>query len=346
MFSRRTFATLVLTLLTAWAASPPAAFGQSVRLGVDGSKFTLNGQPVFLLGVSYYGALGAPRPFILQDLDQMKQLGFNWIRVWATWSAFDNDVSAVDQNGDPRPPYFDKLKWLLEQCDRRGIVVDITLTRGEGRLGHAHLSATDVRAKALQTLATRLKQWRNWYVDVANEHNLRRKFVSLEDARLLRDRVKQVDPDRLVTISFVHDLPDKDIRRYVSVAKVDFLTPHRPRNRRSPQQTESVTRQYLQWTAQAGRLIPVHYQEPFRRDFTKGWQPSVEDFVTDLRGAIRGGAAGWCFHNGDNRFAPNGEPRRSFDMRQKRLFDQLDSVERQVVRGLAQVVRDELSQER
>jgi hypothetical protein len=27
--------------------------------------------------------------------------------------------------------------------------------------------------------------------------------------------------------------------------------------------------------------VPLHYQEPFRRDFGK-WQPGAEDYVTDL----------------------------------------------------------------
>jgi hypothetical protein len=84
-----------------------------------------------------------------------------------------------------------------------------------------------------------------------------------------------------------------------------------------------------------GRVIPVHYQEPFRRDFSKGWQPQVADFATDLEGAIQGGAAGWCLHNGDNRWAPDAQPRRSFDMRQKRLFPQLDDVEQQSLKKLA-----------
>ena len=83
------------------------------RLGIDGTLFTLNGRPTFLLGMSYYGGLGASEEFIRQDLDDMKRLGFNWLRVWATWSPFDHDVSAVDAQGRPREPYLAKLKWLL-----------------------------------------------------------------------------------------------------------------------------------------------------------------------------------------------------------------------------------------
>src|SRR5213594_1573514 len=57
-------------------------------LGLSSSSFTLNGQPSFLYGISYYGALGATEDFIRRDLDDMQRYGFNWIRVWANWRAF------------------------------------------------------------------------------------------------------------------------------------------------------------------------------------------------------------------------------------------------------------------
>jgi hypothetical protein len=53
--------------------------------------------------------------------------------------------------------------------------------------------------------------------------------------------------------------------------------------------------------------------------------PSADDFATDLGQAIAGKAAGWCFHNGDQR---GQQPRRSFDLRQRRLFEQLDGEEK------------------
>jgi hypothetical protein len=122
-------------------------------------------------------------------------------------------------------------------------------------------------------------------------------------------------------------------------AGVDFLTPHRPRMELSPRETEAKTREYLQWMRQAGRVIPVHYQEPFRRDYSP-WQPRALDFLVDLRGAKDGGAAGWCLHNG----SPRGTrrltgPPRSFDLGQEkgRLFDQLDAEERLAADRAAQV---------
>jgi hypothetical protein len=117
--------------------------------------------------------------------------------------------------------------------------------------------------------------------------------------------------------------------------KVDFLSPHRPRDAKSPGQTESKTREYLEAMKEIGRTVPVHYQEPFRRSF--GWEPRAEDFVTDLRGALRSGAAGWCFHDGDSRSAEDGRPRRSFDLREGRLFEQLDDEEKKALALLAQV---------
>jgi len=79
--------------------------------------------------------------------------------------------------------------------------------------------------------------------------------------------------------------------------------------------------------------VPVHYQEPFRRGFRpQQWEPPADAFLTDLTQA-RAGAAGWCFHNGDQKDKPEGQPRRSFDLREKRLFDQLDDEEAKVLKG-------------
>jgi hypothetical protein len=303
----------------------------------------IHGEPVFLYGISYYGALGAPRESVVRDLNDMQRHGFNWIRVWATWSAFGNDVSAVDTDGRAREPYLEKLKWLVAECDRRGMVVDVTLTKGEGRLGNAHVSALESHGRAIKTLALALQAWRNWYLDLANEHNIRSKtlatkYVSWEDARALRNRLREVDAKRLVTISFVRDAAKEDVRHYLLDVDVDFLSPHRPRSSSSARQTEPVTQQYVAWMRELGRVVPVHYQEPFRRDFSKGWQPTTGDFEADLRGAIRGGAAGWCFHNGDNRWADDAHPRRSFDMRTSRLFEQLDGVERRTLKTLAALI--------
>ena len=48
------------------------------------------------------------------------------------------------------------------------------------------------------------------------------------------------------------------------------------------------------------------------------------------------------YHNGDQRRKPDGKPRRSFDMRGKRLFDNLDDEEQKAIRVLSGFFRGKL----
>jgi hypothetical protein len=308
-------------------------------LGVQDTRFTLEGEPTFLLGISYYAGLGAPKDFIRQDLDDMQRRGFNWLRVFATWGAFGRSIAAVDAQGQPRQPFFDKLQWLVAECDRRGMVVDVTLSRDkEGNNGG--LPNFEAHRQAVETLVGALKEHRNWYLDLANEHDVGdARHVPPAELKELRELVRRLDPSRLVTASFGgHDLSEDDLREALLTVGVDFVAPHRPRNPESPGQTEAKTRATLATMKKIGRAAPVHYQEPFRRGYAR-WKPTAADFFTDLRGAVAGGAAGWCLHNGSQRDDPEERPRRSFDLRAARLFDQLDKVELQVAAGAAKQVR-------
>jgi CubicO group peptidase (beta-lactamase class C family) len=314
---------------------------QGATLGVDGARLTLDGKATFLLGFSYYGALGASEDFVRSDLDDARRCGFNWLRVWVTWESFGHDVSAVDTQGDARQVLMDRLKWLVAECDRRGMILDLTLTRGTAPVEAptaGRLPTFDAHRRAVKTLVTELQPWRNWYLDLANERDVRdARFVSMQEIRALRALVRELDRDRLVTASWGgHDLDEQDVRNALFTEELDILTPHRPRHAQAPGQTEAVTRHTLELMKQLGHVAPVLYQEPFRRGYAE-WEPSVEDFLTDLQGAVAAGAAGWCFHNGSQRDALDGQPRRSFDLSARRLFDQFDDEERKLLEGLQQV---------
>ena len=317
------------------AATDGARAASGPHLGVQGTRFTLDGAPRFLLGISYYAGQGAPDEILRPDLDEIRRCGFNWIRVWATWAAFGNDVAAVDPEGRPREPYLGRLKHLVAECGRRGLVVDVTLSRGNGVTGPPRLQSLETHRRAVETVVTRLRPHPNWYLDLANERNLRdRRSVGYDELRDLRTLVRQRDPASLVTASHAsHDLTRDDVRAYLHTAGADFLAPHRPRHAESPGQTADRSREILAWTRELGREVPLHYQEPFRRGFGN-WQPPATAFLADLDGALAGGAAGWCFHNGDQRDHPEGRPRRSFDLREQSLFDQLDGEERAVLEGI------------
>ena len=331
---------LISTLLLMAEAVLDGANGSqaSTRLGISDSRFTLNGKPAFLYGISYYAALGASEDFIRRDLDDVQRYGFNWIRVWANWRAFAAAAAAVDGEGRPIPAGLEKLKWLLEECDRRGLIVDVTLSRGNGATGPQRLQTQGAHRRAVETVVTALKPWRNWYLDLSNERNVQdNRFTSIEALKQLRELARRLDAALLVTASYGGDVPADELREYLRTVKVDFISPHRPREAQSPAQTEAKTKESLAQMKQDGRVVPVHYQEPFRRGYGK-WNPKAEDFVADLRGALAGGAAGWCFHNGAEHEAPDGQPRRSFDLREKRLFDQLDDEERKALELLKPVV--------
>jgi hypothetical protein len=338
-----------LTILLALSAisRPVADFASSTKtaLGIEGTRFTINGKPRFLLGFSYYAGLGASEDFIRLDLDDFQRLGFNWLRVWATWDAFGNSISAFDLNGQPREPYFSRLKALVADCDRRGLIVDITLSRQNNTKPEpaaGQLPNFEAHLRALESLCTALKNHANWYLDLANERDIRdRRYVPSEELKRLRNRVRELDPKRIVTASFGgHDLSANEVREALNEVGCDFLARHRPRSAKSPAQTEAQSRACLEMMRSLNHLAPLQDQEPFRRGYLD-WQPTVADFATDLRGAIDGGAAGWCFHNGSERGAPDEQPRRSFDLRTRRLWDQLDAEEHKFIQQAGALVKSD-----
>src|SRR5262249_44218423 len=149
-------ATLIAAGLSVGPLAPrglPGGETKSVtRLGTDGARFPGNDKPAFLFGVSYYGALGAPDETVRHDLTELKKHGFNWVRVWATWAAFGEDVSAVDGEGKPREELLKRLERLVAACDEQGVVVDVTLSRGNGSTGPARLQKVEAHPPARETL--------------------------------------------------------------------------------------------------------------------------------------------------------------------------------------------------
>lgn len=309
-------------------------------LGISGTQFTLNGKPTFLLGISYYAALGATSEFVKRDLDDMQRDEFNWIRIWANWGAFGTNISALQMDGSIREPFFRRLKSLLAECNCRGMVVDITMARENGMKEPPGLPGLPEHLRAIELLVTGLKEYRNWYLDLANERNIRdKRYVSMDELKILRDRAKELDPKRLITASHSSDDEDffRHIEQYLTTVRLDFVSLHRSRARGSAQETEYATRRFLEKMNEMNRVAPVHFQEPFRRGY-EDWNPEAADFVTDLKGARKGGAAGWCFHNGAQRKSAGNSPRRSFDLREHRLYDQLDDIEREVAHGVSNVL--------
>ena len=225
-------------------ATVSAAADQPTVLGIEGTQFTLNGKPTFLLGISYYGALGASEDFIRRDLDDMERYGFNWLRVWATWDMFDHDVSAVDGDGGRGNHFWGNSSgWLLSAIGGVGCGRDAHAQRRTNcRVGCAPASRRGDRsdAEATSQLVSRPGQRAR-----CARRPLRIGGGVEEAARLVR----RLDPPRLVTASFGgHDLSEQDVRESLLTIGLDFLSPHRPRTPGSPAQTKARTRECLALT--------------------------------------------------------------------------------------------------
>jgi hypothetical protein len=223
---------------------------------------------------------------------------------------------------------------MVAECDRRRLVVDVTISRGNGVTGPPRLQTAEAHRRAVESIVRTLRPYRNWYLDLSNERNIKdKRQTSFEELRELRAVVRSLDPRRLVTASHAGDPTKQELRLYLK-ARMDFLSPHRPRQTGTAGDTAAKTKEWLAELEQSGHPVPVHYQEPFRRGFGD-WQPSAADYVKDALAARDSGAAGWCFHNGDQRTASDGQPRRSFDLQSQRLFEQLDAEELKAIELLA-----------
>ncbi len=298
----------------------------------DGWQFTVNGKPTFLLGISYYGATSTERPGVWQEeLSQLHELGFNWIRIWVTWAQGDRNFSAVARDGNLAEPYWTRFKDIVADSNRIGIVVDVTFSRLLLADHQAHL-------KAVAEVARQLQPYRNLYIDVGNERNVEDiRFVSLSEVAELIAAIKKVDPERICTASDGGDTPTDGVASRIATG-LELLCPHRRGNINSPAETRDDARRLLKAVEETGRVVPIHYQQPFRRNSSRRWQPTASDFLTALDGAVRGNAAGWCFHNGSNRHSEDRRPYHSFNMSQQSLFEQFDREERDVVKTAAIVV--------
>ena len=55
----------------------PFAGAATTELGIRDQQFTIHGEAKFLVGVSYYGALGSTEEKMLADLNDIQRHGFN-----------------------------------------------------------------------------------------------------------------------------------------------------------------------------------------------------------------------------------------------------------------------------
>lgn len=292
----------------------------------------------FTASVSLYGLLGAPLDRAKRDLSRFRAAGFGNARVWIDWGSLDKypqPASAVfDRDGNFIEDVARKLDELLLYGLTIGMSFDLTMHS-------SHYKATKVSGEGYditehkRAVRLALQRWGQQatfrILDMANEAEQRGPgnhgspdtgHVSPGRFKELMDVARSVPRKCLVSVSASEDgnpyHPDYDNGYLFRDTKGEILLPHFARvggwgANEGPKGKKLMA-------LQPG--IPCHCQEPARNNYN-GQNWPVSEFENSFRSAKANGLVGMCFHTGAG-----------FDMTQRDAWDQLDSVEQQVVANL------------
>jgi hypothetical protein len=301
------------------AVAPPS-------LGISGDHFVVDGQPKFLLFVSYYDAmrrgdagadaLDADFAFFRDTVDG--------VRMFVNWLAYDcapapdrdeatDTLFALDGLSEARWPSFQRV---LAKASDYGLLVDVTFDRDAVHRHGGMSQAAYVRA--LVEVTRRLKgQYPNVYFDLQNEwDNKAAHAITEPELREAIAAVRQEDGSRLLTASGA----------FPSGAGLDFAAIHDPRDRHWFEQDH--------YRAHLVPGVPTHFQEPMSfsafcpgqdKDNTPGRH------VIAAASARKAGGAAWTFHTRTS-FKMDG----GYNGGASRFVDLASAAEKAELRGLRQ----------
>jgi hypothetical protein len=313
---------LAIGLLILPARAQPAG----PTLTVAGTAVQIDGKPAFLIGVSLFDALGAVPPRDL-DLEGLKSVGVNTIRVWAHWH------EAIYQgDGALSAPGRERLLKLVTRLQSRGLILELVLLRPGQLPGQpfAVFASEAARTQAVEAMTTALQPFRNVLFDLYNEHDHADGPISHAVARVLRDKVKAIDGARVVTLSSTgsHLMTEKgeideertrnlqaEAGRGGDSVAVDILAPHFPRTADWASATAARVGAIRAALERIGSQVPIYLNEERRADGESRIQPDA--YQRALAEAKRAGAGGWLFHTAAG-----------FDLKKKAFLDALSAEER------------------
>src|SRR6266540_2981823 len=303
-----TIALAGLVLVPAGSARESAGFSQpsaGARLTVAGDALQIDGQTVFLAGVSLFDALG-PTPPRDQDLDTLASWGVRSVRVWAHWHE-----AIYQADGALTAPGRARLVRLAERLRARGCILELVLLRPGQLPGQpfAIFGSEAARAKAVDSMTAALREYRNVLFDLYNEHDHPDGPLAHAAARALRDRVKAIDANRVVTISSTEhhfmsvggEIDESGARHLreetgsgADSVGVDVLAAHLPRTEDWASSSGARVRALRSALDRVGSHVPIYLNEERRAKARTPIQPDAyRRAFANARGA---GAAGWVFH--------------------------------------------------
>jgi hypothetical protein len=286
--------------------APPA-------LAIDGSRFTVDGTPRFLVLVSYFDALRASDAVLDADFAWLRRHGIDGVRIFPNWwrcaevrrcgghPGADTLMAAPD--GRLRPERLARLQRVLATAARHRLVVDLSFARETVRDPQDAMLPVAQYADALAAALPALGPAPHVMVDLQNEVYQNRLYAdgAAEDAPKVAALVGRLAAKgRIVFVST--NSPEAERYVYCGVAGAcpagaapsDVIAVHDAREANWHDRTPAVVRELVAMAARRGPR-PVYLQEPM------AWQDErspdrLERFLDAAARAKRAGAAAWTFH--------------------------------------------------
>ncbi len=186
---------ILVAAVALWPAYPAAA---GPAFGAQGSRFLVDGEPRFLLFVSYFDGLQRPADVRPADLAWLKARGVDGVRVWPNWSP----PRLMDADGRVSGSRMRDLSAFVDAAARAGLIVDVTFNR-EGVCASrqpCELTIPEYR-DAITSVVGALQPHTNVLFDLQNEWNTYGEGITIEALTAIRDAVGAVDPSAIVTAS-------------------------------------------------------------------------------------------------------------------------------------------------
>ena len=325
----------------AGAQAPPAVAPrqQPPVLGVDGSRFTVDGTARFLIVVSYFDALRASDATLEGDFAWLRRHGIDGVRIFPNWWRCaavrqcgghpGDDTLMAAPDGSLRPAVLERLRGVLAAAGRHGLIVDLSFARETVRDATGAELPAAAYADGVVAAVRAIGPAPHVMIDLQNEVYQNRLFAErpAEDAPRVAALAARVDGgSRIVFVSTNAGEAERYTYCGADGCPLDVLAVHDAREANWHDRTPAVVRELVALGARH-QPRPVYLQEP------QAWQDEkapdrVERFLDAAARTRREGGAAWTFHT-----------RSAFILRDGRsLAAQLDAGERTVLERLRQRV--------
>ncbi|HKY21488.1 MAG TPA: cellulase family glycosylhydrolase [Vicinamibacterales bacterium] len=313
---------LIILLVALLGGAVANGQGQTPVLGIQGDHFTVNGEPKFLLFISYFDAMRRSNAQsgdedIDADLSYIKQQGFDGIRIFPNWwvyydcaedPAFGSDT-LFTSGTSLRSGKLAVLKQVLDRAAYFGLLVDVSFSRENVvGLGEENPNSTHIAnyKEQIRKVAVGLAgDYPHVFFDLANEFTGNQANEAIiED---IADAVRSADPTRFLLASTGGGLAAYDDQyeagTVVGNAGLDVAGVHPPRTPFSSWYTNATisnaiaaARDGMDDSGISAPYKPVYIQEPM--PISGFYDGSTTCYTHDPSGSHHNAAAVHAKENG------------------------------------------------